>query len=373
MAQHVWRAHNNKTDFDPIAQGCVGVSYRFPVDLRSFASKDELRDAYSARFPDKTAYESGQVIGVLYRFARQVQVGDVVVLSNREKKTVSIGVVTGPYYFDEQGSAVTHRLPVEWKHVDIPRANLSQSTLNTLGSAMSFFEVRNGKQEILDLLRGVSPATKQPVFDWVPFYEELADTVLTYRNSRAELLDKVLECGMVSGKPGLFKFLMLSNERFSDGTRVRDIDPFTVFAPFNRGIIDANRIRIAEAYKQVFGIQAPAPTGSSGVPLLNNLNSWFMHFPTEGTVGTYSHVEQLWDLAEAAVRYADFGTDADEEAFVATFDAARRNSVVQTTMGLFYLRPSKFLAVDSQNVRYLRQCYPNPDTLCLDRTMTADE
>ncbi|MGY6464193.1 AAA family ATPase [Corynebacterium sp. UMB8791] len=373
MAQHVWGAHNNKTDFDPIAQGCVGVSYRFPVDLRSFASKDALRDAYSEWFPAKTAYESGQVIGVLYRFSRQAQVGDVVVLSNRENKTLSIGVVTGPYYFEEQGPTAPHRLPVEWKHVDIPRANLSQSTLNTLGSGMSFFEVRNGRQEILDLLRGVNPATKQPVFDWVPFYEQLANTVLTYRTSRAELLDKVLECGTVSGKPDLFKFLLPSNERYSDGTRVRDIDPFTVFAPFNRSIIDANRLRIAEAYKQVFGIEAPAPTGFSGVPLLNNLNSWFMHFPAKDADDSESNVEQLWDLAEAAIRYADSGTDADEEAFVATFDAARRNSVVQITMGLFYLRPRKFVAVDSQNVRYLNEQYPNPETLNLNRAMTGDE
>ena len=64
-------------------------------------------------------------------------------------------------------------------------------------------------------------------YSWVPFYEELADKLLTFKSNRAELIEKVKEAHQMMGLnlPKIEK----------DNDNIPDIDPFTVIALFNRG------------------------------------------------------------------------------------------------------------------------------------------
>ena len=66
--------------------------------------------------------------------------------------------------------------------------------------------------------------TTKKQFDWVDFYKEFANKLLQYKNNRKELVKKVLE---------IYKRTALELPSLEQGD-ITDIDPFTVFALFNR-------------------------------------------------------------------------------------------------------------------------------------------
>ena len=73
-------------------------------------------------------------------------------------------------------------------------------------------------------------------YDWIPFYTELADRLRSYRERRGELIRIIYEMYPAIGIP---------TPTLDSQTPAADIDPFTVFGLFNKGITPENRIRIA--------------------------------------------------------------------------------------------------------------------------------
>lgn len=63
-----------------------------------------------------------------------------------------------------------------------------------------------------------------------------------------------------------------------DGRRVADIDPFTVYAIFNRGISHDKRIEICQTFKDYLNVSASAPQDFDGIPVMNTQQSNFMAF-----------------------------------------------------------------------------------------------
>lgn len=64
-------------------------------------------------------------------------------------------------------------------------------------------------------------------FTWIPFYEEFAKKLLDYKDAatRPELVEKITSLDA--------EWIGFLTAKVSDGI-LRDIDPFTVFAIFNR-------------------------------------------------------------------------------------------------------------------------------------------
>ena len=81
--------------------------------------------------------------------------------------------------------------------------------------------------------------------EWTDFYMEFADKVLEYKDNRAELINKI---------QNVFNDLNMTLptlERGSEGNVIVpfDIDPFTVFALFNKNISAETRINILKQIK----------------------------------------------------------------------------------------------------------------------------
>lgn len=107
------------------------------------------------------------------------------------------------------------------------------------------------------------------LFDWVPFYKELARKLLPYQDNHKELVAKVRLIYEITGinMPTLEK----DNQLF-------DMDPFTFFGLFNKSSMkESNRIAIVQAIAELFDIQAPIPTSFSSIPVLNNQNATFYY------------------------------------------------------------------------------------------------
>ena len=104
---------------------------------------------------------------------------------------------------------------------------------------------------------------------WVEFYKEFATKLLAYKNDRKALIAKLQDVYQ--------KIDMKFPKMESDGTVV-DIDPFTIFGLFNKGITDDNRKLILGGIAKSFDIKSSVPLAFDGIPVLHNLKATFFYF-----------------------------------------------------------------------------------------------
>jgi 5-methylcytosine-specific restriction protein B len=176
------------------------------------------------------------------------------------------------------------------------------------------------------------------LFSWMPFYREMAQRMLSWRFRQPELI-AILEALRDAGEPlAILRDIGKNDEPIS----LSEIDPFTIFAFFNRGMTDANRRRLAKALGGSLGVQATPPTDFVGIPIVNNQKTWFIRYARDRTA---TDVPALWDVFEKAL-----GDDPlNDPEFSRAFDAALAVNGVRfnLTMGLFWIRPDYFVALDS--------------------------
>ena len=72
-------------------------------------------------------------------------------------------------------------------------------------------------------------------FSWIPFYTELAEKLLTYKDKRKELSDIVCELGEVT------EYL-----RDNESKKIKELHPFAIFGVFNRRLTEKNRKRYSK-------------------------------------------------------------------------------------------------------------------------------
>ena len=180
-------------------------------------------------------------------------------------------------------------------------------------------------------------------FDWIAFYEEFADKLLAYKDNRQELIEKIKQVYEVTG----IKLPRLERNENGDNEIV-DIDPFTTFGLFNKGITDANRVKICTAIKDLFEVSSPVPTYFDGIPVLNLQKSTFYWFGS----GRGEHdIDNLWDVFAYALALSNTDTAELREKFSDSFNTSLSQKGVKwnLSMGLYWIRPNRFLNLDSRN------------------------
>jgi restriction system protein len=101
--------------------------------------------------------------GQMFRFVHEAKNGDLVVYPSKLKRTIHIGEITGSYKYDPVTvPGYPHHRAVKWLKT-FPRTQFSQGALYEIGSAMSFFQVKNFADEFIAALTGkeTPPAPKQ--------------------------------------------------------------------------------------------------------------------------------------------------------------------------------------------------------------------
>lgn len=177
-------------------------------------------------------------------------------------------------------------------------------------------------------------------FTWIPFYKEFADKLLKFRHNRTSLLD------IIYANNDFFKVSYLHDEG-GKNDKCTDIDPFTTMGIFNRGITKEKRLEAATKFKELLSIKADAPSDFCGIPILNNQKSHFFGFRKKRKK---DDIENLWRLFEAVVRDKDCKNE---------FNTVIKQYIINVniTMGLFWIRPERFLALDKANQFYLKDKY----------------
>lgn len=179
-------------------------------------------------------------------------------------------------------------------------------------------------------------------YQWVPFYEALADKLLAYSDKRDELFALMKK---VSSEQPLMKYLHFEREDWWE-PRHHQIDPFSVIGVMNRGTTDANRTVLAKILAATFDIQISAPTKFEGIPVLNNMNSFF------------NGVDEVWDLFLLAMKAAE--TNEYSVEFKVAFEkaiAVSGNGLAYITMGLYWIRPNVFMPLDGNSRAYVSAKY----------------
>ena len=177
-------------------------------------------------------------------------------------------------------------------------------------------------------------------FTWVPYYKEFAEKLLQYQENRLDL------CRLIYDHEDELLINYLHDEGGKDD-KFTDIDPFTTFGLFNRGISKKNRVSSAALFKRLLNISADVPSDFDGVPLLNNQKSHFFGFRPDRKP---DDIENLWRLFVKVVKKEDF--ENEYNALLGQFLIG-----VNITMALFWVRPEDFLAFDSSNRAYMKGRY----------------
>lgn len=189
-------------------------------------------------------------------------------------------------------------------------------------------------------------------FEWTSFYSEFATKLLEFKDNRAELIADIQSA---------YSAINMKLPKLESEDSIIDIDPFTVFGLFNKGITNANRIAILESFATVFNIKSKIPDNFDGIPVLNNLKATYYGFKDDRQA---DDIDNLWGLYESAINLAEKDDATNRAIFTKWYDTVHDQLGIRwnITMGLYWIRPYEFINLDSRN----RWFIVDPDNMPVD-------
>lgn len=175
-------------------------------------------------------------------------------------------------------------------------------------------------------------------FSWVPYYKELAQKLVQYREKREELLDIIR---------GIDREYIDFLQKDGDGTKITDIHPFAIYSIFNRLFLIPKKQKILEYLKTKLNLTSPIPNDFDGIPSVNPQNSfWGMPWNDNAK----KEIEENWDLFCCAVN-----ENFDKDEFCKCFDKviSQQGAKWNVTQALFRMNPDKFISLDGNSREYL--------------------
>lgn len=147
----VWGIHT-KDDNLFLQKDVIAIGWKEIGDLSKIeAERDAFKEKYAQVYPNAKKGSIANGAGMLYRFACEVQIGDYVIFPSKIDRKINIGIVESNYEYNPDAFEYVQQRKVKWlKH--LPRTAFSQGALYEVGSAMSFFSIRNYSDEYLAAL-----------------------------------------------------------------------------------------------------------------------------------------------------------------------------------------------------------------------------
>ena len=151
LEKKIWGIHTLDNSLF-LKQGIIAIGWQEMGDLLKIEnSREAFKTRYQVVYPDakKGAIPTGS--GMLYRFCHEAQIGDYVVYPSKPDRMVNIGEITSEYKYDPSQVEYVQTRSVKWLK-SLPRTAFTQGALYEIGSAMSFFAVKNYADEFLAAL-----------------------------------------------------------------------------------------------------------------------------------------------------------------------------------------------------------------------------
>lgn len=149
----VWGIHTTQENLF-LPNNIIGIGWEEMGDIKCAGdNRDDIKKKYAEIYPDATSGSIATCVGMLYRFVYEVQIGDYVVYPSKADRKINIGVIESDYYNEPAENKYTQRRKVKWLK-SFPRTDFSQGALYEVGSALTFFQVKNYADEYLAALEG---------------------------------------------------------------------------------------------------------------------------------------------------------------------------------------------------------------------------
>jgi 5-methylcytosine-specific restriction protein B len=183
--------------------------------------------------------------------------------------------------------------------------------------------------------------------DWFVFYQEFAKKLLDYKDKRSELVKLVKD---------VFNDIQdLHLPKLEQDNVIEDIDPFTIFALFNKvKQTVGDKVKIIRAFSNRLGISSNIiPSSFKGIPWIFPKNATFYLFKNERST---NDINLLWDLYTSALLFSSDPSHENKEKFKSIFDEVinmKGNGTSKLTMALYWIDPKVFLSLDGRNHWYL--------------------
>lgn len=146
--------------------GIIAIEWNEMGDLAGLASNREaFKEAYAKTHPDGGKQSIATQAGQIYRFVCEAQVGDYVLFPSKLDRKIYFGEICGEYFHDAGAVDFVQKRKVKWRK-SFPRTAFSQGALYEIGSALTFFSVKNYAEEFLSALnRGFGRNENEPQTD----------------------------------------------------------------------------------------------------------------------------------------------------------------------------------------------------------------
>lgn len=205
---HIKNSNNALSEEHPHV--CIGWSKM--GDLSDINTKEELYAKYDATWPNAKVRKKGQDVGQVWRFFKEMQVGDYVIFADED--VCHIGQITSDYYFDDtiyedQDADYANTRNVNWLKKDILRSELSEVFHRSLKTAMSIWTLNDYKSAVSDLINNVykkdefelfengEPDEEDNIFEgfntWLTSYDNHDYTGKQKYTSYANALEKLID------------------------------------------------------------------------------------------------------------------------------------------------------------------------------------
>ena len=180
------------------------------------------------------------------------------------------------------------------------------------------------------------------MFTWIPIHEETAKRLLDFKDRNHELVDILARMHAAGLKATPI------NDQGKDGERfpLKEIEPFTFLANFNRGTKHANRQAMWQVLKDEWGLISEVPQDFDGLPCANKQNSWMMPYAKDRSP---EHVPLLWEFYAHIMAAEPETLDTDLMQRCLNLPGV---GLAFLTMGMFWACPKKWIATDRKNLGF---------------------
>ena len=182
------------------------------------------------------------------------------------------------------------------------------------------------------------------MFTWIPIHEETAKRLLDFKDRQHELiaiLARMHEAGMKASS-------ITDKDAAGNQFQLKEIDPFTFLANFNRGVRDDNRQAMWQFLKDEWNLVSEVPGDFDGLPVPDMRNSWLMPYAARRAP---EHVRLLWKFYGHML---DADADSIDPGLMQQCLELRKVGLAFLTMGMFWACPKKWIATDGKNLDFAK-------------------
>lgn len=190
-------------------------------------------------------------------------------------------------------------------------------------------DIQAGVEKYFDFLR------YQRDFDWIPFFQELAEKLSDYENRQSDLMNVLRTADVDVGTKDRVEGEMVD---------LMEIDPFSFFGLCLKYRKKDKRRAIFTKLKDYFELTAAVPSTYNGVPNSNPQQVWLFAYQHERKP---EDIPLLWNLYKMAIN-----KEISNQVFKKALDI-KKVGTSKLTQSLFYLDPFTYLPINAQTIPYL--------------------